>query len=123
MQRFPAVLILVLATVALMAVFAPSPVAAQLVSDIVDEHVALGEPAVEQLGKRAEYVTTSEIVLDRFTGVAVQFEADDEAAEASFRFLDGDRWSAWMPALMVRSATSDAAIAGYRRDTPIDATR
>lgn len=119
MRNFLSVLLLVLAVSA----GTPAPAAAQLVSDLVDSHVTLGEPAVTEPGKRAEFRVISAPVFESFTGVAVQFEAADESAEAAFRFEDDNGWSEWMPARVVRSATSDAAVAGYRRSDPIDATR
>jgi hypothetical protein len=110
--RIPAVL-----AAALTAFLAlPGPAAAQVLDDLADRLVAAAPVPTTVAGKTATHGALSSVVSDGFTGVVVEARVSSGALTAEVRFMGVGDPGPWLPMRIVRSATSDALIAGYRSD-------
>ena len=96
---------------------------AQILADMVDSFTELGPETATVTGKRAFVQHTSDLVGRRFTGVMVELGTDDDQVAGFFRFQTDGLWSDWTAAKITFSASGGTAVASYRQDQPIGATR
>ncbi|MBO6576023.1 MAG: N-acetylmuramoyl-L-alanine amidase [Rhodothermales bacterium] len=99
----------------LVLVLVAMPARAQMLDDLDGR---LTEPAQrsETAGKRTTLTLTSGALNAPLSGVALEAVSADRALEADIRFQRNGAWGPWLPMRVVRSATGDEFVAGYRGD-------
>ena len=93
------------------------PVRAQVLGDVVDRTIESKPVPVVVAAKMAAFGIVSDPVTSPFTGVVVEARSPSGYdVTAEIRFIDDDIRGPWLPMRIVRSATEDALIAGYRSE-------
>lgn len=93
---------------------APLNSRAQLVSDVIDEAIALDSAQTIVSGKMASWSFVSAEAAVSYTGIALQGMTTSDSLQGRVRFELGGQWGDWEDLYIVRSATDEAFLAAWR---------
>jgi len=96
---------------------------AQLLHDLIHAEVELNQFFSTFSGKTTTVQAVSQDLVTEFTGIAVQGLTASDSLSGDVRFFEHEVWGEWQPLYIVRSATDEAFLAGFRGDRVIKAIR